>query len=237
MKFLPLIFFLFLVSCAGPAGPGSVGRSELGNRPGPQGFRRVVIDAGHGGRDSGAVSGITGNREKDLTLDMARRVQRELGGGFAVSFIRDGDEFIDLDDRVVRSSAGGDVLVSIHFNSGPSGLRGPETFYWRVDSYSLGKRIQQHLAAAIPGESGNRGLVRRRLRLTRNPSIPCVLVECGYLSNPVEARLCATPAYRDRLARAIADGIREQSARGDAGMGPLPRHIDAPPSRATDARE
>lgn len=234
-RYLLLFVSVFLLnSCAGP---GSRGHSDLGNRPGPRGFRTVVIDAGHGGKDPGAISRITGNREKDLTIDVARRVAGHLGSGFGVGYIRGGDEFVDLDDRVRRANGCGDVLVSIHFNSGPSSLRGPETFYWRVDSYSLAKRIQQHLAAAIPGESGNRGLVRRRLRLTRNPSIPCVLVECGYLSNPAEARLCATPAYRDRLARAIADAIREQSARGDAGMGPLPRHIDAPPSRATDARE
>jgi len=197
----------------------------------------VVIDAGHGGKDSGARSRITGDMEKTLALDTARRVQRELDSSFRVVQMRTDDRFIDLDERVVRASRGGEVLVSIHYNSGVSGMRGPETYYWRVDSYGLAKRLQQHLAAAVPGESGSRGLVRRRLRLTRNPSIPCVLVECGYLSNAAEARLCATPAYRQRLARAIADAIREQSARGDAGMGPLPRHIDAPPSQASDARE
>jgi N-acetylmuramoyl-L-alanine amidase len=233
MKFLLLIPLLFLAACSAPS---SAGKSELGNRPGPRGFRTVVIDAGHGGKDSGAVSRSTGVREKDLALDTARRVQAELGGDFRVVQLRPGDAFVDLDERVARASRSGDILVSIHYNAGASYLRGPETYYWRVDSYSLAKRIQQHLAAVSSGEN-SRGLVRRRLRLTRNPSIPCVLVECGYLSNPAEARLCATPAYRQRLASAIAEAIRHQAARGDAGMGPLPRHIDAPPSRATDARE
>jgi N-acetylmuramoyl-L-alanine amidase len=236
MKFLLLLLpLLFLAACTTPS--SSTGRSALGNRPGPRGFNSVVIDAGHGGHDSGAVSRITGNREKSLTLDTARRVQSQLDGSFRVVQLRTSDRFVDLDDRVARASRSGDVLVSIHFNAGPLRMRGPETYYWRVDSYSLARRIQQHLAAAVPGESGNRGLVRRRLRLTRNPSIPCVLVECGYLSNPAEARLCADAGYRQRLARAIAAAIRDQSARGDAGMRPLPRHIDAPPSRATDARE
>jgi N-acetylmuramoyl-L-alanine amidase len=235
MKFLILLPVLLLASCSAPS--SSTGRSELGNRPGPRGFSSVVIDAGHGGKDSGARSRITGDMEKTLTLDTARRVQSELGGSFRVVQMRTSDTFVDLDERVVRASRSGDILVSIHYNSGSSGLRGPESFYWRVDSCSLAKRLQQHLSAVSSGESGNRGLVRRRLRLTRNPSIPCVLVECGYLSNPVEARLCSTPDYRQRVARAIADAIREQSARGDVGMGPLPRHIDAPLSRATDARE
>jgi len=234
MKFLLLLPLLLLAACSTPS---SGGKSELGNRPGPRGFQTVVIDAGHGGRDSGAVSRFTGAREKDLVLDTARRLEAELGGSFRVVQLRSDDGFVDLDERVVRASRAGDVLVSIHYNSGPSHLRGPETFYWRVDSYSFAKRIQQHLATVVPGESGNRGLVRRRLRLTRNPSIPCVLVECGYLSNPGEARLCSSPEYRQQLARAMAEAIRHQAARGDAGMGPLPRHIDAPPSRATDARE
>ena len=231
---LLLLVPLFFASCSAPS--SSNGRSDLGNRPGPRGFHTVVIDAGHGGKDSGARSGITGDMEKTLTLDTARRVQAELGGSFRVVQMRTDDTFVDLDERVVRASRGGDVLVSIHYNSGPSGLRGPESFYWRVDSYSLAKRLQQNLAGVSASEN-SRGLVRRRLRLTRNPSIPCVLVECGYLSNPAEARLCATPAYRQQLAQAIASALRDQSARGDSGMGPLPRHIDAPPSRASDARE
>ena len=230
---LPL---LFLASCAAPSGPSSAGKSELGNRPGPRGFHTVVIDAGHGGADSGAVSPITGDKEKNLTLDTARRVQAELGGSFRVVAMRSDDTFVDLDERVVRASRAGDILVSIHYNSGPSYLRGPETFFWRLDSSSLAKRLQQNLASVSQSEN-SRGLVRRRLRLTRNPSIPCVLVECGYLSNPAEARLCSSPAYRQQLAAAIATAIREQAARGDAGMGPLPQHIDAPPSRATDPRE
>jgi N-acetylmuramoyl-L-alanine amidase len=235
MKFLLLLPLLCLAACSAPSG-SSTGRSELGNRPGPRGFSTVVIDAGHGGKDNGAVSGATGDREKDLALDTARRVQAELGGAFRVVQMRMADSFIDLDERVVRATSAGDVLVSIHYNAGPSHLRGPETFYWRVDSYSLARRLQQSLASVSSGET-SRGLVRRRLRLTRNPAIPCVLVECGYLSNPAEARLCANPAYRQQLARAIASAIREQAAHGDAGMGPLPRHIDAPPSRPTDAPE
>jgi N-acetylmuramoyl-L-alanine amidase len=232
LRLLPALFFL--VSCATPGGGG---RDVMGHRPGPKGFRTVVIDAGHGGRDSGARSPSTGELEKDLALDVARRVKGQLPGWHTV-LLRDGDTFIDLDDRVdLANRHGSGVLVSIHFNHGPSSLAGPETFYWRVDSHGLATRLQRHLASVAPDESGNRGLVRRRLRLTRNPEIPCVLVECGYLSNAAEARRAADPAYRQALARAIAAAIREQSAHGDAGTGPLPRPIDSPPSRPTDAPE
>jgi N-acetylmuramoyl-L-alanine amidase len=230
---LPVLFF---ASCASPTGSG-IGRDEWGHRPGPKGFRTVVIDAGHGGRDNGASSPTTGDLEKNLALDVARRVQGELRGWHTV-LLRKDDQFIDLDDRVVMANRYGDgVLVSIHFNHGPSQISGPETYYWRVDSHGLATRIQRNLTSVVPDESGNRGMVRRRLRLTRNPEIPCVLVECGYLSNPAEAQRASSAGYRQALARAIADAIKAQSATGDAGTGPLPPPINAPPSRPTDAPE
>ena len=126
--------------------------------------------------------------------------------------MRSDDEFIDLDDRVLRANRYGDaILVSMHYNSGPSFIRGPETYYWRVDSHGLATRCQKAMAAVSPAEIGNRGLVRRRIRLTRNPEIPCVLLEGGYLSNPAESRLISEPAYRQRLADGIASAIRTQA--------------------------
>ncbi|MDB6135088.1 MAG: N-acetylmuramoyl-L-alanine amidase [Verrucomicrobiales bacterium] len=236
-----------LVSCAAPGGGGgagpkadasSPGRSEYGNRPGPRGFRTVILDAGHGGQDSGAVSPWTRQKEKDAALDTVMRLRRELGGGFQVVLMRDGDYFVDLDDRVRRANTWPNaILVSVHYNSGGGGSRGTETFYWRTDSYSLARRIQRSLSAVVPSERGNRGLVRRRIRLTRNPEIPCVLVECGYLSNSGESRLIADSGHRQKLAHAIAGAIRAQAAEGDAGMGPLPPPIFAPMSRPTDPRE
>lgn len=234
---------LAVVSCApsgpsGRAGASSSGRDYWGHRPGPRGFRTVILDAGHGGRDNGATSATTGQHEKDLTLDTVKRIRAELGGSFRTVLMRSDDEFIDLDDRVARANRdGGAILVSVHYNSGPSHLRGPETYFWRVDSHGLAVRCHRAMNAACPAETDNRGMVRRRLRLTRNPEIPCVLLEGGYLSHPAEARLIATPGYRQALARAIAGAIRDQAAYGDAGTGPLPAPINAPPSRPTDAAE
>jgi N-acetylmuramoyl-L-alanine amidase len=228
----------FFTSCAAPSTGSSRGRDVYGHRPGPQGFKTVLIDAGHGGKDSGAVSSHTRMQEKDLALDTAKRIAAELRGDFNVILMRSEDEFIDLDERVLRANRHGDaILISMHYNSGPSSIRGPETYYWRVDSHGLATRCQQAMAATSPAESGNRGLVRRRMRLTRNPEIPCVLLEGGYLSNAAESNLISDPAYRQRLATGIATAIRTQAASGDAGIGPLPRPINAPPSRPTDAPE
>ena len=229
----------FFVSCAGPSStaPSSSGRDVWGHRPGPKGFKTVVIDAGHGGKDSGATSPYTGQKEKDLTLDMAKRLRSELSGDFKTILMRSDDTFVDLDERVIRANQYGGILVSLHFNDGPSNIRGPETYYWRVDSHGLAVRCQQAMNQVCPVENGNRGMVRRRIRLTRNPEIPCLLLENGYLSNAVESRLCADPAYRQKLAHAIAGAIRTQAAIGDADTGPLPPPLYAPPSRPTDTKE
>lgn len=226
---------LILASCQVSSLPGlGRGGSVYGDRAGPQGFRTVVIDAGHGGKDSGArARGLT---EKTYALDIAKRVRAELSG-YRVIMVRSDDRFIDLDERVRVASRSGDaVLVSIHLNHGRSYRAGPETYWWRVDSYGLARRLHQNMNAVCPHESRNAGFVRRRLRLTRNPTIPCVLVECGYLTNARDAGALASSAYRERMAQAIARAIKSQSAYGDAGMGPLPRPIYAPPSRAGDAR-
>ncbi len=239
LKFsLGLSFAALLASCGTSTLPSSAGRDILGHRPGPKGFKTVIIDAGHGGKDPGAISSHTGQKEKDLALDTAKRIAAELRGDFNVILMRPDDTFIDLDERVIRANRhGGAILVSMHYNSGPAYIRGPETYYWRVDSHGLAVRCQRAMENASPSEAGNRGLVRRRIRLTRNPEIPCLLLEGGYLSNPAEARLVSDAAYRQKLATAIASAIKIQAVSGDAGTGPLPRPINAPPSRPTDSAE
>ncbi len=240
---LPILLSCLVASCSTTSfssreslGGVSLAPDHWGHRPGPQGFQTVIIDAGHGGRDSGAVSSHTGDYEKHLALDTAKRLADKLRGQFRTVFIRTGDSFVDLDDRVaLASSQGGAILVSLHYNSSPSSqVRGPETYYWRVDSHGLATRIQRGLESVIPARSGNLGLRRRRLRLTRNPQIPCVLVEFGYLSNAGEARLCAAPEHRDRLASVVATAIRTQAQLGDAGTGPKPPPLNQPLSRPTD---
>ena len=154
LLFRPLFMTLValgLVSCQ--ISSTGIGRSTYGDRAGPKGFNTVVIDAGHGGKDSGAISRWTGQKEKDLTLDMVKRIKSELGGSFKTILMRSGDEFIDLDERVNRANKHGDaILISVHFNSGPQQIRGPETYFWRVDSHGLATRLQNAMAATSPDE-------------------------------------------------------------------------------------
>lgn len=238
---LRLVFLLpvalLLAACQNTGYIGGTGHSVYGDKPGAKDFTAVLIDAGHGGRDSGAPGRIRGMPEKTVALDIAKRLQSALKPSFRTSLTRSSDTFIPLDGRVAMANRSGHaVLVSIHLNSGPRRLSGPETYWWRTDSYSLAKRVQTSLRN-VTGGSNSRGLVRRRLRLTRNPEIPCILVECGYVSNSSEASRLSQASYRERLAQAIAKAVREQAALGDTGMGMLPKPIYAAPSSAHDARE
>jgi N-acetylmuramoyl-L-alanine amidase len=198
-------------------------------------FSTVIIDAGHGGGDNGGRG--NGLREKDMTLDTAQRLRDELNrAGLKTVMTRDDDHFIELDDRVAfanRYVGRSAVLVSVHYNeTGRSSARGSETYFWHANSHGLAVRIERHLAASA-GTSNN-GVTRRRLRLTRNPEIPCVLVECAYLTNPGDAQRVASASFRQSVARGIAAGIVEQHERGDDGIVQV-AEISAPLSRATDA--
>ena len=170
--------------------------------------RTIVIDAGHGGFDRG---GIPRQRvgEKNLTLDVAQRLQRQLrSDGYRVIMTRDSDVFVPLPTRVAIGNANRHAtFVSIHFNSSTrSGANGIETYYYRRDSAAIAANIHRNVVAGAPTE--NRGIRRRGFWVLRKTSIPSVLVECGFLTNPTEARLAQSAAYREKLAQEIARGIR-----------------------------
>ena len=225
---------LVLAGCAS-APLGRFGGGGTADPRRERGFSLVLIDAGHGGQDNGGQG--NGLREKDLALDTAQALASELRGmGIAVALTRDDDRFIELDDRVAlanRRAPDGAILVSIHYNAGGRNAQGAMTFYWKPNSVGLATRIQRALVA----EAGQNdmGTIRRRIRLTRNPEIPSVLVECGFVTNAAEAARLGQPEFRQRLARAIASGIRKQYYEGDAGIPPVPE-IASPMSRATDRK-
>jgi len=200
-------------------------------------FTTVLIDPGHGGKDNGGTSGrITPHqREKDLTLDTAKRVRDELKrAGLRAMMTREDDHFVELDDRVAMGNqlGAGAILVSIHYNAtGSSRPNGVQTFFWHANSHGLATRIQQAVVSST-GETNN-GVTRRRLRLTRNPEIPCVLCECAYLTNPADNAKAAQDSYRQLIANGIANGILQQYRLGDEGIPPVPE-IWAPLSKGSD---
>ncbi len=172
----------------------------------------IVLDAGHGGFDRG---GIPGQRvaEKTMTLDLTQRVEKKLrAAGYRVIMTRDSDVFVPLGTRVAIANAQRDAeFVCIHFNSATrSGANGIETYYYRSDSARLAANIHRQVVSGTDTE--NRGIRRRGFYVLRRTSIPSVLVECGFLTNPGEAGLALQSSYRDRLAEKITAGIQGRLA-------------------------
>jgi N-acetylmuramoyl-L-alanine amidase len=179
-------------------------------------FTRVVIDAGHGGYDAGAKSRYAG-REKDLALDVAMRLQPKLrAAGFETVLTRSNDTFIPLDTRArISNRQDNAIFVSVHFNYSPkSHVRGSEVYYKSRASLSTARHILNQILA-ISGTT-SRGVKTANFRVLKKATFPAVLVECGFVSNPYEGRRCASGAFREALAEAIARGIVIQRYGGRA---------------------
>lgn len=173
-------------------------------------FTTVVVDAGHGGKDSGAYRRY-GPPEKVVALDVAQRLKRKLGESQLKTIMtRSSDTFIPLDQRVsIENSQKNAIFVSIHFNdSRKRGIHGYETYYHSSASSDLANRIQTKLMT-IP-HSGNRGVHTADFRVLRMASYPAVLVECGFLSNRADGNQARDWEYRELLADRIAEAIVEQ---------------------------
>src|ERR1700726_530172 len=172
-------------------------------------FKTVVVDAGHGGKDTGAYRRY-GGAEKVATLDVAKRLDRKLRESQLKTVLtRSSDVFIPLDERVaIENSQKNCVFVSIHFNdSRRRGVHGFETYYHSRYASELANRIQSKLMT-IP-HSANRGVHTANFRVLRLARYPAVLVECGFLSNRLEGGEARDSEYREALADRIAEAIVE----------------------------
>jgi N-acetylmuramoyl-L-alanine amidase len=209
--------------------PARSTRAQPSATPGP--FAVVVLDPGHGGQDSGAMCG--GVLEKDLTLDVAQRVDRLLqANGLAAVMTRVGDTYVSLADRAAFANRVSDcIFVSIHFNEDNRPVSsGVETYYaahqitpgsfmsswlpflWRalsdspnVESQSLAGFIQE--ALVVRTRALDRGTKPRQLFVIANVTAPAVLVEGGFLTNKEDISKLASEDYREEIAAAISDGI------------------------------
>ena len=182
---------------------------------------KVVLDPGHGGHDPGAV-GPTGLKEKDVTLAVARRAASLLAPLVDVKLTRDTDrDFspvgkpfssdIDIGHRARQlvNKSGADVCVSIHCNSfaSGSGANGVETWYNNSQSQTLAAAIQQRLV--VHTGRRDRGVKTGTFGMIRIPTMPSCLPELPFISNPQEEVLLRDPAFQDKCARAIVDGVLE----------------------------
>jgi N-acetylmuramoyl-L-alanine amidase len=210
---------------------------------------RVVIDAGHGGHDTGSI-GPTGLAEKDLVLDVAKRLQALLQDqlGAEVVMTRETDTFVPLESRTQMANDGkADLFLSIHANSSPEkSVRGVETFFLNLNTQSrdalatatrenaasekkihelqdllqkivlndkadesreLAKHVQQ--AMSKRGNAGsNRGVKQAPFVVLIGATMPSVLAEVSFISNPDEEKRLKGPEYRQQIAESLFQGIK-----------------------------
>ncbi|MCB1231675.1 MAG: N-acetylmuramoyl-L-alanine amidase [Verrucomicrobiae bacterium] len=225
--------------------------------PGP--VRTVVFDPGHGGHDKGCRSPY--GYEKDYTLDVVNRTRRILEKR-KVKCVQSrlSDFFATLSERPAMTKNYEDpIFVSIHFNSAdwrpsangieiyaippqgcPTTGKKPDLVLDRRDSegadvepasYALANAILPTLLGKMG--SFDRGVKRARYAVLRHCEVPSVLIECGFLTNPVEAKKVDTPEWREKFAESLADGIEAYIAL--AGSQKAPPGLSDFDRPATDA--
>ena len=186
----------------------------------------IIIDAGHGGIDGGAVA-ADGTVEKDINLDIALMMNEYLQNlGYSTILTRDDDISIhdssaettrqkkvsDLHNRLeIINSNPGCIFVSVHQNYyTQSKYSGTQVFYSvnNPDSEKLAQSIQASVVSLLQPEN-NRQIKQSgsSIFLLHNSVVPSVLVECGFLSNPEETEKLKNESYRKQMAQAVCKGI------------------------------
>jgi N-acetylmuramoyl-L-alanine amidase len=196
-------------------------------------IKTICLDPGHGGKDPGNDGGRT--QEKYSTLLLAKDVRSLLSkAGFKVLLTRSTDRFVEkLDRPEMANRSRADLFVSLHYNSaegGGNGAKGVETYcltppgarstnnrgeagdtHFTAGNIQdtrnalLAHRLQKTLINKLPLE--DRGVKRARFAVLRTATMPAVLIECGFMSDPAEAKQIFDPAFRIRTAQAIVEGL------------------------------
>ena len=227
---------------------------DLSNEKQKWEFKTIVIDAGHGGKDPGAV-GYRGPKEKDIALDVAKRLEKKLSKNLNVKIVmtRDEDIFLRLSERTrIANENNGSLFISIHTNAAEDRrASGFETFLIGPNKNEAAVRVaarenavlelegisgqkltnedlikatiaqsafaskSEQFASMVQGEikkrvqSKDRGVKQAGFYVLMGASMPNVLVELGFISNPSEEKKLRSPQYRDQLATAIYRAVEQ----------------------------
>lgn len=199
------------------------------------GLRHIVLDPGHGGRDVGAIHPSKRLYEKNLTLDLAKRLKTILQKqGYRVTLTRKNDTYISLERRAaIANQVKADLFISLHFNASEfRQVSGIETFAFtpryqpstgrskltnadrrmakgnKNDPWNMlpGFYIQRELIRTLKWT--DRGCKRARFSVLRDLNCPGILVEAGFLSHAEEGKKIEQPYYRQAIAQSISQGIK-----------------------------
>ncbi|MBE7064366.1 MAG: cell wall hydrolase [Ruminococcaceae bacterium] len=190
-------------------------------------IKTVIIDAGHGGEDPGAVSSFSMAKEKDITLVIAQNTQRLLEeAGYKVIMTRTEDVLNYKGDDISMTSkrrqdllarkkimdeSNADIVISIHLNSfTDSSYSGAQTFYTKdsLSSKKLAISLQESLRAVLDPENDREALLKKEdIIITKNCKTTTTIVECGFLSNAEEEALLCDTEYQVKISEAIKLGV------------------------------
>ncbi|MGD0152688.1 MAG: N-acetylmuramoyl-L-alanine amidase [Thermacetogeniaceae bacterium] len=179
--------------------------------------KKVVLDAGHGGNDAGAI-GPHGVEEKDVNLEITAKTAEILRQqGVDVTLTRSDDSYVDLSQRAaIANNINADVFVCIHANStSDRAIGGTGTYTYAPAGTSLGQQRSQRLTLArdLQNETSaslglhNRGVFEDNFEVLRCTVMPAALIEVAFISNPAEEKLLADANFQQQAASAIARGI------------------------------
>ena len=179
--------------------------------------RVIVLDAGHGGRDPGAIS-FNGNYEKDINLKISKKLIENLGSrGYKVISTRNSDEYVEnLERAELANKKRGRVFISIHCNASEnnSSVHGAQVLYYPNRESTIGDLNNNDLAQIMMDSIINRtgasdkGIVKREdLIVLNRTKMPAIIIECGFLSNENEEKLLLTDDYQNKIVGSIIDGL------------------------------
>lgn len=171
---------------------------------------KIVLDAGHGAHDSGAVS-VNNRLEKNFNLSIILKLQQLLknDSDIEVYLTRADDTFVTLDGRAeFANKLGADLFLSVHGNKYLSTTQGTETYYCRSDnSILLANIVHKHVLAATGFP--DRKVKQANYRVIKATTMPAVLTEIGFLSNKAEEEQMFNDAFQNKVAAELAAAIRE----------------------------
>jgi N-acetylmuramoyl-L-alanine amidase len=178
----------------------------------------IVLDPGHGGKDTGALSKKNAYEEKKLTLNTVNMIKNYLAQmGYEVILTRSKDAFVSLEDRAeIANKTKAFIFVSVHYNYCPNeSAEGIEIFYYKDDKNPFTKRLieSRKLGETILSDivkhacATSRGVKKANFAVIRETKMPAILIEGGFLSNPTERKKILDAHYQKYLAYGIASGI------------------------------
>ena len=211
MNYLKLIFITLLVTFSSCSSKYSNENFPIEtNKKNKESYRRIIIDAGHGGRDPGAISWDRRHQEKNLNLATAMMVRDHLKQmGYKPALTRSKNIFIPLNERAeMANKRKAELFVSIHYNSAHNNkARGIEVYYYPHSNNSKQLAITTLENVLQQTKALSRGIKTANFTVLTQTKMPAILVEGGFMSSSKEMNLLQDPEYLNRLAYGIAIGI------------------------------